>query len=104
MIVTTTPTIEGRRIVEYKGIVSGEAIMGANVIRDIFAGIRDIIGGRAGAYEEKLNEAKNIAISEMVERARAMGANAIVGVTLDYEEMREGMLMVCCFGTAVVIE
>lgn len=104
MIVTTTPTIEGRRIVEYKGIVSGEAIMGANVIRDIFAGIRDIIGGRAGAYEEKLNEAKNIAISEMVERARAMGANAIVGVTLDYEEMREGMLMVCCFGTAVVVE
>jgi len=104
MIVTTTPTIEGRRIVEYKGIVSGEAIMGANVIRDLFAGIRDIIGGRAGAYEEKLNEAKNIAISEMVERARAMGANAIVGVTLDYEEMREGMLMVCCFGTAVLVE
>ncbi len=104
MIVTTTPTIEGRRIVEYKGIVSGEAIMGANVIRDIFAGIRDIIGGRAGAYEEKLNEAKNIAISEMVERAKAMGANAIVGVTLDYEEMREGMLMVCCFGTAVLVE
>ncbi|RLI89013.1 MAG: hypothetical protein DRO98_01920 [Archaeoglobales archaeon] len=104
MIVTTTPNVEGKKIVEYKGIVSGEAIMGANVIRDLFAGIRDIIGGRAGAYEEKLNEAKNIAISEMVERAKALGANAVVGVTIDYEEMREGMLMVCCFGTAVVVE
>lgn len=104
MIVTTTPNVEGKKIVEYKGIVSGEAIMGANIIRDLFAGIRDIIGGRAGAYEEKLNEAKNIAISEMIERAKALGANAIVGVTIDYEEMREGMLMVCCFGTAVVVE
>ncbi|HID42325.1 MAG TPA: YbjQ family protein [Archaeoglobaceae archaeon] len=104
MIITTTPGIEGRKIVEYKGIVSGEAIMGANVFKDIFAGIRDIIGGRSGAYEQEMNKAKEIAINEMAERARSTGANAVVGVTIDYEELREGMLMVCCFGTAVVIE
>jgi len=104
MIVTTTHGIEGKKIVEYKGIVSGEAIMGANVFKDIFAGIRDVIGGRSGAYEKELNRAKEIAIEEMSERARNLGANAIVGVTIDYEEMREGMLMVCCFGTAVVVE
>ncbi|MFO7966820.1 MAG: heavy metal-binding domain-containing protein [Archaeoglobaceae archaeon] len=104
MIVTTTPTLEGKKIVDYKGIVSGEAILGANVFKDVFAGIRDVIGGRSGAYEKELNKAKEIAVNEMAERAKENGGNAVVGVTIDYEEMREGMLMVCCFGTAVVAE
>ncbi|MDN5294473.1 MAG: hypothetical protein PWQ91_1127 [Eubacteriales bacterium] len=104
MIVTTTPTVEGRPIKSYLGIVSGEAIMGANVIRDIFASITDIVGGRSGAYEAKLMEAREIALEEMVERARRLGANAVVGVDLDYEVVREGMLMVTASGTAVVVE
>lgn len=104
MIVTTTPTVEGRPIKSYLGIVSGEAIMGANVIRDIFASITDVVGGRSGAYEAKLMEAREIALEEMVERARRLGANAVVGVDLDYEVVREGMLMVTASGTAVVVE
>lgn len=103
MIVTTTPTIEGNPIKEYKGIVAGEAIMGANVIRDIFASITDIVGGRSGAYEQKLIEARKISVQEMVEHAQELGANAVVGVDIDYEVVREGMLMVTAAGTAVRI-
>jgi uncharacterized protein YbjQ (UPF0145 family) len=104
MIVTTTPGIEGKKIREYKGIVTGEAIMGANVVRDLFASITDIVGGRSAAYETKLSDARRIAIKEMEDRASASGANAIVGVDLDYEVVREGMLMVTSSGTAVVVE
>ncbi len=104
MIITTTPTVEGKTIVEYKGIVAGEAIMGANVVRDLFASIRDIVGGRAAAYENKLIEARQIALKEMEAQAQAVGANAIVGVDIDYEVVREGMLMVTAAGTAVVIK
>lgn len=100
MIVTTTPSVEGRRIVEYRGIVTGEAILGANVFRDIFAGITDIIGGRSGAYEESLGEARETALAEMQERARRAGADAVVGVDLDYEVIN-GMMMVSATGTAV---
>jgi uncharacterized protein YbjQ (UPF0145 family) len=108
MIVSTTPTIEGKKMVEYLGLVSGEAILGANIFKDLFAGIRDIVGGRAGAYEEELRSAKQIAVDEMVEHAQALGANAVVGVDLDYETIGVGsagnMLMVSASGTAVVIE
>ena len=106
MIVTTTPGVEGRRITAYKGIVVGEAILGANVFRDMFAGIRDIIGGRSGAYEKSLNEARETALAEMEDRARDAGANAVVGVDLDYEVVgkENGMLMVSASGTAVVLE
>lgn len=103
MYLTTTQTIEGRPISDYLGIVTGEAIMGANVVRDIFATITDIVGGRSGAYENKLRDARDIAIAEMVEQARRMGANAIVGIDIDYEVVREGMLMVAVSGTAVRI-
>ncbi|AVX21855.1 MAG: YbjQ family protein [Bacillota bacterium] len=101
MIITTTPTVEGKPIREYLGIVSGEAIMGANVVRDFFASVTDIIGGRSGAYESKLVEAREIALKEMAEMARRRGADAVVGVDLDYEVVREGMLMVTASGTAV---
>lgn len=104
MILTTTPSVEGKKITEYYGIVAGEAIMGANVVRDLFASITDIIGGRSGAYETKLAEARSIAMSEMEEVAQRMGANAVVGVDLDYEVIREGMLMVTASGTAVKIQ
>ena len=105
MIITTTPTIEGKTIKEYKGLVSGEAIMGANLVLDFLAGIRDIVGGRSAAYEKKLLEAQSVAVEEMRERAKDMGANAIVGVDLDYEVLGRdnGMLMVNVNGTAVVI-
>lgn len=102
MIVTTTPSVEGREIADYKGIVVGEAILGANVFRDLFAGITDIIGGRSGAYEEELGKARQIALSELEERASATGANAVVGVDLDYEVINN-MLMVSASGTAVVL-
>lgn len=101
MIITTTPTIEGKPIREYMGIVSGEAIMGANVVRDIFASITDIVGGRSGAYEEKLAHARKLALDEMAAKAGQLGANAVVGVDIDYEVVREGMLMVTASGTAV---
>ena len=103
MIVTTTPSIEGRRITAYHGIVVGEAILGANVFRDIFAGITDIIGGRSGAYEVELGRAREIALSELGDRARDLGGNAVVGVDLDYEVINN-MLMVSASGTAVVLD
>lgn len=105
MLTTTTPTIEGRPIAAYHGIVTGEAIMGANIFRDLFAAVRDIVGGRSAAYEEKLGEAREIALEEMRRRASAMGANAVVGVDLDYEVVgpNGGMLMVSASGTAVTI-
>ena len=105
MILSTTPQIEGHTIREYKGVVTGETIIGANVFKDLFASIRDIVGGRAGSYESVLREAKNTAINEMIERAKAMGANAIVGIDIDYETIgaQGSMLMVATSGTAVVL-
>jgi uncharacterized protein YbjQ (UPF0145 family) len=106
MITTTTNTIEGRRIREYLGLVTGEAIMGANVFRDFMAGITDLIGGRSGAYESKLADARETALREMQELAQRQGANAVVGIDIDYEVLgaRNGMLMVTATGTAVKIE
>jgi uncharacterized protein YbjQ (UPF0145 family) len=103
MIITTTQSIEGQSIREYTGIVVGEAIIGANIVRDFFASITDVIGGRSGAYEQKLADARQIAESELADEARARGANAVVGVDLDYEVVGESMLMVSMSGTAVVI-
>ncbi|MAC80672.1 MAG: hypothetical protein CML66_21705 [Rhodobacteraceae bacterium] len=102
MIVTTTPSVEGYQIAEYKGIVAGEAILGANVFRDLFAGITDIIGGRSGAYEKELGRARETALAELEEKAVALGADAVVGVDLDYEVINN-MLMVSASGTAVVL-
>lgn len=106
MLITTTPTIEGCPIKEYYGVVTGETIIGANIIKDFFAGIRDVFGGRASSYEEVLVEAKESALKEMTEHATALGANAIVGVNLYYATIGETstMLMVSCSGTAVRIE
>ncbi len=106
MITTTTHSIEGRQIKSYQGIVTGEAIIGANIFKDLFASITDVIGGRSGVYEKSLREAKDIAIKEMQENARLVGADAIVGVDLDYENMGRdgGMLMVTASGTAVQLE
>ncbi|MCY4482359.1 MAG: heavy metal-binding domain-containing protein [Spirochaetaceae bacterium] len=106
MIVTTTPTIEGRNISEYRGIVTGEAIIGANIFKDFFAGIRDIVGGRSAAYESELRNAREIALAEMAEAAQQKGGNAVVGVDLDYEVVGQGgsMLMVSASGTAVTID
>ena len=105
MILSTTPTLEGKSIREYKGIVVGEAILGANVFRDLFAGIRDIIGGRSGAYEKELARAREIAFEELSERAEKLGANAVVGIDIDYEVVGQNgsMLMVSISGTAVAI-
>ena len=106
MLITTTSTLDTGTVVKYIGLVSGEAILGANIFRDLFAGIRDIVGGRSGAYESELRKAKQIAIREMVEEATARGANAVVAVDLDYETIGQGgsMLMVSASGTAVVIQ
>jgi uncharacterized protein YbjQ (UPF0145 family) len=106
MLVTTTPTVEGRKITKYCGIVTGEAVLGANVFKDLFAGIRDIVGGRSATYERELQRARDIALTELQERAGQMGANAVVGVDLDYEVLGQGngMLMVSASGTAVVLE
>ncbi|HHY2675708.1 heavy metal-binding domain-containing protein [Bacillus toyonensis] len=101
MIVTTTNTIQDKEIIEYIDIVNGEAIMGANIVRDIFASVRDVVGGRSGAYESKLKEARDIAMEEMKQLATQKGANAIVGIDVDYEVIRDGMLMVAVSGTAV---
>jgi uncharacterized protein YbjQ (UPF0145 family) len=103
MIISTTPTLEGRPIAEYKGLVTGQAVMGANFVKDFFAGIRDIIGGRSGSYEKELRRARDLALEDMAEEAKALGANAIVGVDLDYETVGErgSMLMVSACGTAV---
>ena len=102
MIVTTTPSVEGREIAAYKGVVVGEAILGANVFRDVFAQITDIVGGRSGAYEKSLMEARETALRELEERAVEAGGNAVVGVDLDYEVINN-MLMVSASGTAVVL-
>ena len=105
MLVTTTNTVEGRTIAEYRGIVAGEAVMGANIFRDLFASIRDIVGGRSGSYEKELNKARTIAIDEMSEEAATLGANAVIGVDIDYETVgdKSSMLMVTAAGTAVVL-
>ncbi|CUH65792.1 MAG: heavy metal-binding domain-containing protein [Pseudomonadota bacterium] len=104
MIVTTTNAVEGRKIVDYRGIVVGEAIVGANIVRDFFAGITDIVGGRSGAYESKLQDARDTALRELEERAATKGASAVVGVDLDYEVIGDSMLMVSASGTAVVLD
>jgi len=106
MIITTTPGIEGKAIKRYLGIVTGEAIMGANLFKDLFAGIRDLVGGRSATYEQELGKARQIAFSEMEENASRLGANAVVGIDLDYEVLGQanGMLMVAVSGTAVIIE
>jgi len=105
VVVATTPAIEGRRIASYHGLVTGEAVLGANIFRDMFASIRDIVGGRSGSYEKALREARDTALQEMVEEARQRGANAVVGVDLDYETIGKdgGMLMVSASGTAVTL-
>ena len=106
MLVTTTPTVEGKRIVAYKGLVFGEVVSGVNFIKDFMGGLRDIVGGRSGTYENELAEARDKAVEEMICRAKKMGANAVVGVDVDYEVLGEknGMLMVSVSGTAVVVE
>jgi uncharacterized protein YbjQ (UPF0145 family) len=106
MDVTTTPSIEGKRVTKYCGVVAGEAILGANLIKDLFAGIRDIVGGRSATYEKELQHARDIALQELRQRAQDLGANAVVGVDLDYEVLgpNNGMLMVSASGTAVVVE
>lgn len=107
MLILTTPSMEGKTIKRYIGLVTGEAILGANIFKDFFAGIRDIVGGRSAAYEKELRQAKDIAVQEMAEQACAMGGNAVVGVDLDYETIGGGsgnMLMVAASGTAVIYE
>ncbi|SFA46795.1 Uncharacterized conserved protein YbjQ, UPF0145 family [Anoxybacillus pushchinoensis] len=104
MIVTTTNSIEGKQIEQYLGLVSGEVILGANVVRDFLASITDIIGGRSGTYESKLAEGREMAVQEMVKKARNMGANAVIGVDLDFETLRDGMMMCLATGTAVKVK
>jgi uncharacterized protein YbjQ (UPF0145 family) len=106
LTLTTTPTIEGKSIRDYRGIVTGEAIIGANIFKDFFAGIRDIVGGRSAAYEAELRNARELALEEMTDAARQQGGNAVVGIDLDYEVVGQGgsMLMVCASGTAVTVD
>jgi uncharacterized protein YbjQ (UPF0145 family) len=106
IIVTTTPTVEGRRITRYAGLVTGEAILGANIFKDLFAGIRDIVGGRSATYENELRSARDIAVKELTQAAVELGANAVVGVDIDYETVggSGSMLMVSVSGTAVEVE
>jgi uncharacterized protein YbjQ (UPF0145 family) len=108
VVITTTPTIQGYEIGEYFGIVTGEAILGANIFKDLFAGIRDIVGGRSAAYEEELRRARQLALEQMLQEAQSLGADAIVGVDLDYETIGVGrggnMLMVTASGTAVKVQ
>lgn len=101
IIVTTTPSVDGKQISGYLGIVTGEAILGANIFKDIFASITDIVGGRAGRYEQEIGKARKISLDEMIQEATGLGADAIVGVDLDYEVIRDSMLMVTSSGTAV---
>lgn len=101
LLIATTPHLEGYEIAEYRGLVVGEAIIGANIFRDLLASVRDIVGGRSGAYENALRDTRDLALEEMAEHARRMGANAVIGVDLDYETINQ-MLMVCASGTAVV--
>jgi uncharacterized protein YbjQ (UPF0145 family) len=105
MQISTTPTLEGQRIVRYCGIVSGEVILGANIFKDLLANIRDLVGGRSGAYEKELRKARRLALDELSGQAAELGANAVVGVDIDYEVLGEknGMLMVTASGTAVVV-
>ena len=105
VLVTTTPSVEGRRITDYRGIVTGEAIMGANIFKDLFAGIRDIVGGRSATYERELRRAREMAMAEVMQSAAELGANAVVGVDIDYETVgtNASMLMVTVSGTAVVV-
>jgi uncharacterized protein YbjQ (UPF0145 family) len=104
MIVSTTSTLQGKEIEQYLGIVSGEVILGANVVRDFLASITDLIGGRSGAYESKLAEGREMAIREMTEKARRIGANAVIGVDLDFETLRDGMMICVATGTAVKVK
>ena len=106
MLLTTTSTIEGKRITKYCGIIAGEAVLGANVLKDLFAGIRDFVGGRSGTYEKELQRARDIALDELQNKAKELGANAIVGIDIDYEVLGKdnGMLMVAASGTAVFVE
>lgn len=106
MIISTTGSLEGKKIREYRGIVTGEAILGANLFRDLFAGLRDIVGGRSASYEKELRKAREVALQEIEAAARQLGANAIVGVDIDYEVLGKdnGMLMVSVSGTAVVVD
>lgn len=106
MTITTTPCIEGKQVARYLGVVTGETIFGMNLVRDFFASIRDIVGGRSKSYEEVLSRAKDEALNEMTERAKVLGANAVLGVSLDYEAIggSGSMLMVTCSGTAVLVE
>jgi uncharacterized protein YbjQ (UPF0145 family) len=106
MLLTTTPVIEGKRVTKYHGIVAGEAILGANLFKDLFAGIRDLVGGRSATYEKELQRARDIALEELRQRAQDLGANAVIGIDLDYEIMgkENGMLMVSASGTAVTVE
>lgn len=106
MIITTTQGLEGKRIVKYLGVITGEAILGANIFRDLFASIRDIVGGRSASYERELGKAREIALSELEDWAEELGANAVVGVDVDYESFGQsnGMMMVSATGTAVLIE
>jgi uncharacterized protein YbjQ (UPF0145 family) len=106
MQLTTTPSIDGKRITRYCGVVAGEAVLGANIFKDLFAGIRDLVGGRSGTYEKELQRARDIALEELQQRAHDLGANAVVGIDIDYEVLgkENGMLMVSASGTAVIIE
>lgn len=106
MQLTTTPNIEGKRVTKYCGVIAGEAILGANLFKDLFAGIRDLVGGRSGTYERELQRAREIALEELTQRAVDLGANAVIGIDIDYEIMgkENGMLMVSASGTAVVVE
>jgi len=106
MIITTTPSVEGRRVTQYCGVIAGEAILGANMFKDIFAGIRDLVGGRSGTYERELQRAREIALKELQEHAQEVGANAVVGVDIAYEVLGSGgsMLMVSVNGTAVILD
>lgn len=106
MLISTTQTVEGRRITKYCGVVAGEAVLGANLFKDMFAGLRDIVGGRSGTYERELQRAREIAFDELATRARAVGGNAVVGVDIDYEVLgkENGMLMVSVSGTAVMLD
>lgn len=106
MQLTTTPSIEGKRITKYCGVIAGEAILGANLFKDLFAGIRDLVGGRSATYEKELQRARDVALEELRQRAQDLGANAVIGIDIDYEIMgkENGMLMVSASGTAVIVE
>ena len=106
MQLTTTPSIDGKRVTKYCGVIAGEAILGANLFKDLFAGIRDLVGGRSGTYEKELQRAREIALEELRQRAQDLGANAVIGIDIDYEIMGKdnGMLMVSASGAAVIVE